>query len=508
MSALGFIFMKASTLKNLNSGLVVFFVALPLCLGIAVASGAPPVAGLISGIVGGIVVGLISSSALSVSGPAAGLTVIVIDGIARLQSFETFLAAVLLMGVFQIILGALRAGFISNLFPTSVIRGMLSGIGLVLILKQIPHAVGWDKDSEGDLFFFQQGEDLNTFEAIQHAFQHISMGAVAVFAVCVAILLFWDSKYFQVKSVKKYVPAQFVAVVIGGILALFMTISLDPEHFVQIPAKLSSTIFSMKDFLNPAVYSVALILAVVGSLETLLSVDAADKLDPLKRITNTNRELIAQGVGNMTCGLLGGIPVTSVVVRTTTGISAGATEKTSTIFHGLFLSLAVLLVPGLLNRIPLSALAAILILVGYKLCSVKVLKSQWALGWSQFVPFIVTLLAVVFTDLLTGVALGLLIGSVFILYQNTKTTTSLVSDASDYLLRVNRDMTFLNKSELKGVLNQVPDNSSLILELRRPVYMDYDIREIFRNFEMTAEHKNIQLQIHGPWPQGVFQRTL
>lgn len=492
----------------MNSGLVVFFVSLPLCLGIALASGAPPVAGIISGIIGGLVVGMISRSPLSVSGPAIGLTIIVLDGMSKLQSFETLLAAIFLMGVFQIILGIIRAGFIANLFPTSVIQGMLSGIGLVLILKQIPHAVGWDKDFEGDLFFFQKGEDLNTFDGIRHALGNITPGAMTVFFICASILFFWDSKYFRITSIKKYVSAQFAAVIVGVIAATFMVTSLDPEHFVQIPSTLSSTIFKLSDLANPAVYGVALVLAIVGSLETLLSVDAADKIDPLKRTTDMNRELIAQGVGNMTCGLLGGIPVTSVVVRTTTGISAGATEKTSTLFHGLFLALAVLLVPGLLNKIPLAALAAILILVGYKLCSVKVFKTQWKLGWSQFIPFIVTLIAVVFTDLLTGVGLGLLIGSVFILYQNTKPTTSLVSDGSDFLIRVNRDMTFLNKSELKKVLGNVADNSSLILELGRPVYMDYDIQEIFRSFEMTAMQRNISLQIHGPWPEGLFQRVL
>lgn len=500
--------MKPATLKNLNSGLVVFFVALPLCLGIAVASGAPPVAGIISGIIGGLVVGLISTSPLSVSGPAVGLTIIVLNGMAKLQSFEILLAAIFLMGVFQVMLGLMRAGLIANLFPTSVIQGMLSGIGLVLILKQVPHAVGWDKNFEGDFFFFQKGEDLHTFEGIQHALGNISPGAITVFFICTAILLFWNSKYFKISSVKKYFSAQFAAMAIGIIAAAFMSISLDPTHFVQIPATLSSTFFKLSDLANPAVYGVALVLAIVGSLETLLSVDAADKIDPLKRTTDMNRELIAQGVGNMTCGLLGGIPVTSVVVRTATGVSAGATDKTSTLFHGLFLALAVLLIPGVLNKIPLAALAAILILVGYKLCSVKILRTQWKLGWDQFIPFAVTSIAVVFTDLLTGVGLGLLVGWVFILYRNTKPATSLVSDGSDFLLRVNRDMTFLNKSELKKVLGNVADNSSLILELRRPVYMDYDIQEIFRSFEMMAVQRNISLQIHGPWPEGVFQRVL
>lgn len=498
--------MKQHFFKNINAGLVVFFVALPLCLGIAVASGASPVSGLISGIIGGIIVGSLSGSQVSVSGPAAGLTVIVLDTQAKLGGFEALLASVVVMGVFQLILGFIRAGFISSLFPTSVIKGMLSGIGAVLILKQIPHAVGWDQDFEGDFSFFQNtGEYDNTISSLMHLYSHIDIKALTVFLAALIVLLVWDSKKINLGPIRKYIPSQFMAVIIGTMVATFCFASFQPQNLIQIPLSLKPTMLDWNSFLQPSVYFCGFVLAMIGSLETLLSVDAADKIDPLKRTSNMNRELFAQGVGNLTCGFLGGIPVTSVVVRTTTAIQAGATTRLSAVSHGIFLLLAVLLIPGLLNRIPLSALAGILILVGYKLCSIKVIKGMWRQGWNQFLPFIVTLLAVVFTDLLTGVGLGLAIGSTFILYQNTKPTTTLVSEGNEYLLRINRDMTFLNKRELKAALASIPAKVSLIIESRRPHYIDQDIQEIFKDFQDTASDKEIKIEIHGIWQENVFK---
>ncbi len=497
--------MKQHLFKNLNAGLVVFFVALPLCLGIAIASGASPVSGLISGIIGGIVVGSLSGSQVSVSGPAAGLTVIVLDTQAKVGGFEALLASVVVMGVFQLILGFARAGFISNLFPTGVIKGMLSGIGAVLVLKQLPHAVGWDQTYEGDFSFFQTtGEYNNTFSTVAHLFSHIDVKALIVFAIAAAVLFIWDSKKINLGAIRKFIPSQFVAVIAGTIVATYFIQGYQTHNLIQIPTTLRPTMLDWNAFLKPSVYFCGFVLALIGSLETLLSVDAADKIDPLKRTSNMNRELFAQGVGNLTCGFLGGIPVTSVVVRTTTAIQAGATHRTSAISHGIFLLLAVVLIPGILNHIPLSALAAILIFVGYKLCSAKTIQNMWKLGWNQFLPYIVTLLAVVFTDLLTGVALGLAIGSVFILYQNTKPTTTLVSDTNNYLLRINRDMTFLNKRELKTVLGKIPDNTHLIIESRRPHYIDQDIREIFRDFYTTSMDRQIHIELHGIWPQSLF----
>lgn len=497
---------KLQIFKNINAGLVVFFVALPLCLGIAVASGASPVSGLVSGIIGGIVVGLLSGSQVSVSGPAAGLTVVVLDTLVKLGEFEALLASIVTMGFFQIVLGFARAGFISSIFPTSVIKGMLSGIGAVLVLKQLPHAVGWDQSFEGDFSFFQPtGEYSNTFSTLMHIWSHIDIKALSVFLAALLVLLVWDSKKINLGMIKKFIPSQFIAVMIGTLIATYCFEFYETHNLIQIPTSLKPTMLDWNSFSNPSVYFCGFVLALIGSLETLLSVDAADKIDPLKRTSNMNRELFAQGVGNIACGFLGGIPVTSVVVRTTTAIQAGATNRISAISHGILLLLSVLLIPRLLNYIPLSALAGILILVGYKLCSLKVIKGMWNQGWNQFLPYAVTLLAVVFTDLLTGVGLGLAIGSIFILYQNTKSTTTLVSESNDYLLRINRDMTFLNKRELKSALTSIPANASLIIESRRPHYLDQDIREIFRDFQDLAIEKKIRIEIHGIWAEGVFK---
>lgn len=493
------------------AGIVVFLVALPLCLGIALASGAPLFSGVIAGIVGGLVVGSLSGSHLSVSGPAAGLTVIVLNAITDLGTFETFLLAVFLAGVIQVILGIIKAGIIGHFFPSSVIKGMLSAIGLILILKQIPHALGDDQNYEGDEAFLQfDGE--NTFTEIALAIQNIELGAFIICAISIAILILWETRIFKNFNWTRVVPGPLVAVVFGifansilyakAIPSLFLT----GKHLVSLPKIESATDFfnelTLPDFsqiTNPDVLIVALTIAIIASLETLLSLDAVDKLDPYRRIAPASRELWAQGAGNMISGLIGGLPVTAVIVRSTANISSGAKTKVSAVFHGFLLLSSVTLFPRVLNLIPLSALAAVLLMVGYKLAKPSLFKSVYKQGMDQFLPFVITILAILFTDLLVGITIGICVGLFFVIKANLHQaiTVKKIDDKSS-IITLEKDVSFLNKAFLRLTLKKIPANSTLIVDETESIFIDHDIAETIDDFLLTAENKNITVEIRQP----------
>lgn len=499
-------FLPKNLKKDLPASVVVFLVALPLCLGIALASGAPLFAGIITGIVGGIVTASISGSQLSVSGPAAGLTVIVLTSITALGSFELFLAAVVIAGLFQIILGLIKAGTIGNYFPSSVIDGMLAAIGVILILKQIPHAVGYDKDFEGDEGFSQVGDE-NTFTALLSAFDHINFGAVIISSIAIAVLIFWP-KIKQLSSV----PAALIVVVLGIALGNAFdgtNLALMADQKVQIPIVNDFDqfigLFTFPDFSNLAnkeLWRVAITIAIVASLETLLSLEAVDKIDPIKRVSPTNRELIAQGIGNTFAGLIGGLPMTAVIVRSSANVMAGGRTKMSAIFHGIWLLIALLFIPKLINLIPLSALAAILLMTGFKLAKPTLIVKMYKLGWAQFIPFIVTLLAVVFTDLLIGVAIGMSVGVLYILRTNMRNAyfykLEKSSDGSKvYKLELSEEVSFLNKGAILTALTSMPADSKVIINAERSQYIDHDVLEILYNFKDNAFTKNIDVELVG-----------
>lgn len=491
--------------KDIPASIVVFLVALPLCLGIALASGAPLFAGLITGIIGGIVASTISGSQLSVSGPAAGLTVIVLTSIATLGSFQLFLAAVVLAGVFQIILGLIKAGTIGNYFPSSVIEGMLAAIGVILILKQIPHAVGYDKDYQGD-FDFNQPDHENTFSSIISAFEYLNFGAVIISVLALLVLILWP----KLKKLSA-IPSALIVVVIGIVLSQIFNgtaFALQADQHVQIPIVKSAQeffgLFIAPDFsqllTNKKLWTVAMTIAIVASLETLLSLEAVDKLDPIKRVSPTNRELIAQGIGNITAGMLGGLPMTSVIVRSSANVNSGARTKMSSIFHGGWLLVALLFIPFVINLIPLSALAAILLMTGYKLAKPSLIKKMWNLGWDQFVPFMVTLLAVVFTDLLMGVGIGLAFGVLYILRTNMRNPFFFKLEKTNgtervYRLELAQEVSFLNKGAVQYAFTHIPENSKVIIDGTNARYIDHDVLEIIHNFKENAFTKNIEVNL-------------
>ena len=405
---------KLSPFKNLKhdvpASIVVFLVALPLCLGIALASGAPLFSGLIAGIIGGIIVGALSGSPLGVSGPAAGLAVIVLNAITDLGGFEIFLVAVMLAGILQLIAGFAKAGIIAYFFPSSVIHGMLAGIGIIIFLKQIPHAFGYDKDPAGDLRF-QQVDGHNTFDELIHMLDFISPGVLIVAGISLAILIIWETSFFKKLKFTKLVQGPLVAVAVSIFLGIaFATmpdLAISAEHMVKVPIPDSFDSFlgnfARPDFSalsNPAVYTTAIVIAVVASLETLLCVEASDKQDPDKRVTPTNRELKAQGVGNLISGFVGGLPLTQVIVRSSANMQSGGRSKASAILHGFLLLISVIVIPRVLNMIPLGVLAAILLVVGYKLAKPALFKRMYREGMGQFIPFVVTIVGIVFTDLL------------------------------------------------------------------------------------------------------------
>lgn len=497
-----------STIKqDLPAGLVVFLVALPLCLGIALASGAPLFSGLIAGIVGGVVVAVLSGSQLAVSGPAAGLTVIVLNAITEIGSYQGFLLAVVIAGVLQLILGFAKAGTIGKYFPSSVIKGMLAAIGIILIIKQIPHALGYDADYNGD-FQFIQSDSENSFTALFTAVNKINVGAAIISLVSLVILLLWD----KLKSTKiGIIPAPLIVVLVGiGLNMIFESAHqifvLRDEHLVTVPVANSVgeffTFFTLPDFSyinQPAVYKAAITLAIIASIETLLSVEAIDKIDPYKRDTPSNRELKAQGVGNMVSGFIGGLPLTAVIVRGAANVNSGAQSKMSAVIHGLFLLLSAIFIPNIINLIPYASLAAILLVTGYKLTKLSLYKSMLKVGTDQFIPFIVTIVAIVFTDLLIGISIGLAVGVFYVLKNNMLNTythnTKNRKENEPIHIVLSEEVSFLNKASILKTLDELPENSHVIIDGSRSRYIDYDVLEVINDFKDTAKLRNINLEL-------------
>lgn len=501
----------ANLKSDFASGLVVFLVALPLCLGIALASGAPPLSGIIAGIVGGVVVGSLSRSHISVSGPAAGLTAIVLTAITVLGAFNIFLTAGLIAGLLQLILGFIKAGSISNYFPTNVIEGMLAGIGVIIILKQIPHAVGYDSDFEGDEAFTEKGGG-NAIESLMSSLDHLQLGAILITVISLIILISWDKVGFLKKL--KLVPGALVAVIVGVALNEIFTASgsslaISKDHLVSLPVPQSlddfKNIIVLPDFAgftNPQVWVVGATIAIVASIETLLCIEASDRMDTQKRYTDTNVELKAQGIGNMLSSLIGGLPMTSVVVRSSANANAGAKSKMSAIIHGLLLLISVLSIPFLLNKIPLATLAAVLLMVGYKLAKPSVIMHFWHKGKYQFVPFIATLLAVVFTDLLKGVALGIIISIIFILRGNLKRAYRFrkekFEDGDVIRIDLAQEVSFLNKAAIKTTLAEIPENSKVVINASDTVYIAHDVLDLIQEFAtIKAAEENIKVKLKG-----------
>lgn len=495
--------------NDLPASIVVFFVALPLCLGIALASGAPLFSGLIAGIVGGIVVGILSGSQIGVSGPAAGLAAIVLAAISTLGSFEDFLLAVVLGGVIQIAFGVLKAGVIGYYFPSSVIKGMLTGIGIIIVLKQIPHFFGYDADPEGDFAFFQV-DGGNTFSGIIDTIDNVSPGATLIACISMGILLLWDIVLSKKSRVFQLVQGPLVVVAAGIVFYLLTqnseTWSISSDHLVSVPTpdSLSSFFgqFSSPNFgaiTNPQIWLTAFTIALVASLETLLCVEATDKLDSQKRVTPTNRELLAQGTGNIMSGMIGGLPITQVIVRSSANIQSGARTKLSAILHGFFLLAFVMFVPGVLNMIPLSVLAAILFTVGYKLAKPALFKTMYELGWKQFLPFIVTVLGIIFTDLLVGIGMGLVVGVMIILIKSYQNSHFLHREKGDSVSKVKmtlaEEVTFFNKGAILKELDSLPEGCYLELDVSKNRYLDHDIIEILDDFSHKAKLRNITIQI-------------
>lgn len=496
----------ASLPSDFAASVVVFLVALPLCLGIALGSGAPLFSGIIGGIVGGVVIGTLSGSQLSVSGPAAGLTAIVVVAIGKLGSFDAFLVAVVLGGIFQIILGFLKAGVLGDYIPSSVIKGMLAAIGLILILKQIPHFVGFEGDFQGDETF-EQKDGKNTFSELVYAIQHVLPTAIGIGVFSLLIQILWDKVLIKTSKIFKLIPSPLVVVLAGIAINAYLksnhpNLALAPTHLVTIPIAENfsefTTFFSLPNFSaisNPRVWVTALTLAIVASLETLLNIEAADEVDPYKRVTPTNRELKAQGTGNVVSGLLGGLPLTSVIVRTSANINSGAKTKMSTIMHGIFLFLCVSFIPTFLNLIPFASLAAILIYTGYKLTKISIFKEFYKNGWDKFLPFVITILAILFTDLLIGIMIGCCVGIFFLLRSNFKSAIMVVNDDNKFLFRLRKDVSFLNKPIIKRKLEEVPEDAYVLIDATRADFIDKDIVEVIEDFMKHAHLKDITVEL-------------
>lgn len=502
--------LSATLPKDLVSGVVVFLVALPLCLGVALASNAPPLAGILAGIIGGILVGFLSGSHTSVSGPAAGLTAIVAAQIGKLGTFDTFLLAVMLAGVLQVLMGVFRAGFIAAFFPSSVIKGLLAAIGVILILKQIPHVVGHDPDPEGDMAF-EQPDHENTFTELWASLFDIQGGAALVGLLSILLMVVWD----KIPRLKKSpVPSPLLVVVFGVVVNLILramgsTWEISKSHLVEVPV--AGSVGEFMGFLdlpnfaawtNPAVYVAAVTIAIVASLETLLNLEAVDKLDPHQRRSPPNRELLAQGVGNVVAGLVGGLPMTSVIVRSSVNINAGGRTKLSAIAHGVLLFGCVLLMPQWLNEIPLAALAAILLMTGLKLASPKLIKQMWAEGKNQFLPFAITVVAIVLTDLLTGILIGLAVSIGFILRSNMKRPLRKVMEqhiTGDVLrIELSNQVSFFSRAMLEKTLRDVPRGGHVLLDARNTDYIDADVLDLIQDFQNhTAAAHGVKLSLAG-----------
>lgn len=506
-----------SNLKyDLPAGLVVYLVALPLCLGVALASTGRTdllFSGIIAGVVGGVLVGALSGSSLGVAGPAAGLVVIVLNALDTLGSFEAFLLAVVLAGVLQVIAGFLKAGIIGYYFPSSVIKGMLAAIGITLVLKEIPHIFGYDKDFIGDDAFIQK-DGHNTFSELYYSVRYSQTGAIIISLVSIGLLLLFDRPFMKRIQLFRFLPGALFVVLLGIVInLLFLAFkpewAMAGEHLVQLPVASTPAEFigflKFPDFsfiTNPNVYTIALTLAIVASLETLLSVEATDKLDPLKRNTPTNRELKAQGVGNIVSGLLGGLPVTQVIVRSSANIASGGKTKMASIIHGVILLLSAVIIPFYLNLIPLASLAAILLLVGYKLSKISLYRGMYKLGWNQFIPFIVTVVAILGTDLLKGIAIGMVVAIYFILRKNYQNSYYYKKEESKednvVTLHLSEEVSFLNKGSIGHSLDMLPDNSTVIIDGSKSVFIDYDVLEIIQDFKNhTAPSRKIVVKTIG-----------
>lgn len=491
---------------DLPAGLSVFLVALPLCLGIALASGAPIYAGLMSGIIGGMVVSILSGSPLAVSGPAAGLTTIVASSIAILGDYRIFLLAVIIAGLFQLVLGIVKLGSIASYFPSSVIKGMLAAIGILLITKQIPIAIGYDQPdfwTSGFLKLFSSTDLTGNFSSFR---EHTSIGVSIISIVCILLFILLRAPFAKKLRV---LPAPLFVVIAGILLVILInktsaSLSISPSQLVKIPPDIFSGIIfpDLNNFFNhPGIWKDGLTIGLLATLETLLCIEAVDKLDEHNRITPVNRELVAQGAGNILCGLLGAIPITAVVVRGAANVDAGARTKLSAFTHGLFLLLAVLLIPFLLNMIPYAALSAILIITGYNLTKPKLYRHVWSLGPKQFLPFILTIIVILATDLLLGVAIGLLISVYFIVRNNFKAEYKLIRTTENgkvqYLIKLNSNVSFLNKVNLQKSLEQIPEEAKLIIDGSDCNFIDHDILEIISEYDNKARDRDIELVLVG-----------
>ncbi len=493
------------------AGLVVFLIAVPLCLGIALASGAPLFSGIVAGIIGGVVIGFLSGSQLSVSGPAAGLIAIVLGGITQLGAFELFLCAVMIAGALQLVVGIIKAGSIANYFPSNVIEGMLTAIGITIILTQIPHALGFDREAEGSTAFKHE-DGGNTFTTLIDAFLNPEPLAIIITLIAIGILLVWQKVPALAKL--QVLPGALVAVLAGIVinevlLAAGSPMALSGNHLVSLPVANSFSEFAQQftrpdfsGFMRADVWILGATIMIVGSIETLLCLEATDKLDPLKRYSSPNKELKAQGIGNLLSGFLGGLPMTSVIVRSSANINAGGRTKLSTIVHGMLLLVCAAFIPVLLNKIPLATLAAILIMTGYKLAKPAVFKHMWHNGKYQFVPFIVTIVAVILTDLLTGVALGLVVSILAILRGNLKSPyffkKKSFSNGDITHLYLSQEVSFLNKAAIKTALEKIPERSYVIMDASNTMYIDFDVLQMIREFkEIKAPQKNIRFDLVG-----------
>ncbi len=490
--------------QNLSAGLVVFLVAVPLCLGIALASGAPAFAGIIAGIVGGVLVGLLSGAQIGVSGPAAGLATIVMAAITDFNKidpnlgFQYFLSTVVLMGGIQVLFGILRLGSISQYFPTAVIKGMLVAIGLLIILKQIPHAFGYDKDFEGDENFLQPNDKENTFSELWNMFNHITTNdlkfAIPISITCLLFLILWDRKFIQ-KTKLRYIPGPLIAVVIGIIFTVvFKKIGyqINPENLVDlgVTGKSINELFVFPNFDQIGtflVWKVTIVLALVASLETLLSVDAADKLDPQKRLTPGNRELFAQGAGNIFSGMIGGLPVTQVVVRTSANVTANGSTKVSTIFHGILIALVALLLPEIFSYVPKATLAAILFMVGYKLAKPKQFKEMYHIGKRVFIPFVITIVAIIFTDLLIGILIGFVVSLILSKGLRLKNTFSFEVKENVAYLHIDNHISFLNKAKLYKEIAAYQTKGMQVEVHPNEKYIPFDIWEVLANYNIKIK---------------------
>lgn len=492
--------------SDLPSALVVFLIAIPLCLGIAVASGLNEFSGIIAGVVGGIIVGMISGSNLSVSGPAAGLTAIVAAAVLKLPAVEAFFLAVVIAGVFQVLMGIFKLGIIGDYIPNSVIKGMLAAIGIILILKQLPHLVGYDKDFEGDEAFIQVSGE-NTFSAVANSLNHITPLALLIGILGIAILIGYETKFIKSKKIFQLLSGPLVVVIMGVLIHYFLKdipsfLSVKEADLVNIPVANSTKEFisffhlpNWSFITNKDVWVTAVTLALVASLETLLGLEAVDKLDPFQRFSPPNRELVAQGCGNIVSGMLGGLPLTSVIVRSSANVNSGAKTKMSAIFHGILILVCVAFLPNVLNLIPKAALAAVLIFTGYKLAKISIFKDYYKNGWDQFMPFIITIIAIVMTDLLKGVLIGLVVGIFFIIRSNFRTAIFSVIDKNNHLIRLRKDVSFFSKARLKLIFENIPEDASVIIDLTQAEFIDKDIIDTINEFQTNAVTKNISINI-------------